>query len=106
MAPLGGAPTCPHCGGRLRPDVVWFHESLAPDVWQAAEDAVRKSAVLRCVGTRAAVYPAEGMIGLTRQNEKPIIECNPSGTAASDLADVRLVGPSGKTLPILVEQPH
>lgn len=106
LAPLGDAPTCPHCGGRLRPDVVWFHESLPSDIWQAAEDAVRKADVLLVVGTSAAVYPAAGLIDLARQREKPIIECNPTATAASDLADMRLVGPSGVILPKLVEQLH
>src|SRR5579863_10373746 len=27
------------CGGRFRPDIVWFGEPLPPDVWRAAEAA-------------------------------------------------------------------
>lgn len=103
LEPLGDAPVCRACGAQARPDIVWFHESLPPDVWQDSENAVRRSEALLVVGTSAAVYPAASLIDLARQRGKPIIECNPTETAASGLADVRLVGPSGEILPQLVD---
>lgn len=32
------------CGGLLRPDVVWFGEALAPEVWAAAAGVFRSNA--------------------------------------------------------------
>ena len=104
LTPLGDRPECPHCGASLRPDIVWFHEPLPFDIWQAAETAVRWCDVLLVVGTSAEVYPAAGLIDLVRKRDKPIVECNPKSTNASGLADVRLVGMSGEILPKLVEQ--
>jgi NAD-dependent deacetylase len=46
------------CGGRLRPDVVWFGEPLPPEVWRRAEDAAARADVILVVGTSAVVYPA------------------------------------------------
>ena len=34
-APLPELPPRCECGGLLRPGVVWFGESLPPDVWRA-----------------------------------------------------------------------
>ena len=53
-------PRCPACGALLRPDVVWFHEMLPPDVWEQAEDAARACQCFLVVGTSCIVYPAAG----------------------------------------------
>ena len=34
-------PRCPRCGGRLRPDVVWFEETLPPEALEKAIHAAR-----------------------------------------------------------------
>src|SRR5262249_6386381 len=34
--PLGPAPECHRCHGRLRPHIVWFGEGLPEEVWNAA----------------------------------------------------------------------
>jgi NAD-dependent deacetylase len=104
LEPLGELPRCPHCDALLRPDIVWFTESLPEDTWRGAEGVVERCDCLLVVGTSAVVYPAAGLIGSARRGDRPVIECNLSRTAASHLADVRLFGPSGQTLPRLVER--
>lgn len=101
--PLGERPLCPHCGGFLRPDVVWFTEALPPAVWQKAERAASECDVLIVVGTSAVVYPAASLIPIAQQgNNAIVIECNLVRTDASGHADIGLYGPSGQTLPRLL----
>jgi len=107
LEPLGEVPRCPHCGERLRPDIVWFHEMLPQATWNAATMAAADCDVFLVVGTSAVVFPAAGLIGLAKNDRTPgaaIIECNLAETAASELADVGLYGPSGVLLPRLLEK--
>lgn len=102
---LGDRPICAHCGDRLRPDIVWFHEALPEDVWMRAMEAAAECDVLLVVGTSAVVYPAASLIPIARQSSgATVIECNLTRTSASDHADVGLYGPSGHTLPQLVQR--
>jgi NAD-dependent deacetylase len=107
---LGNRPLCPHCGGYLRPDIVWFHEPLPEDVWMKAMVAAQECDVFLVVGTSAVVYPAANLIPIAKRAKHPgatVIECNLDRTAASEQADIGLYGPSGETLPRLVQLlPH
>jgi NAD-dependent deacetylase len=107
LEPLEDLPACPSCGAMLRPDIVWFHEMLPPDVWRNAEIAAEESDVFLVVGTSAVVYPAAGLISLAKHGKSPgatIIEVNLAPTDASELADVGLYGKSGELLPQLCER--
>ena len=110
LEPLGELPTCPACSALLRPDIVWFHEPLPEDVWEAAALAAHRADVLLVVGTSAVVYPAANLIPIARGvgGAKPepgkVIEFNLTPTEASELADVGVYGPSGQTLPRLCER--
>jgi NAD-dependent deacetylase len=90
-------PHC-HCGGMLRPGVVWFGEALPPGAMEHAEKAVRAVDVLIVAGTSAQVYPAAGLIPLARA----VIEINPEATAFSDRVTVSLRGTSAEILPLLL----
>lgn len=93
---------CPMCGDWMRPDVVWFGEMLPQAAWTAAEDCCRKCDVLLVIGTSAVVYPAAGLIELARFGGAKIIVVNTEPSAASDLADVELIGKAGEILPQLL----
>ena len=97
-------PRCEGCDGLLRPDVVWFHEALPDDIWERAVDAVQTCDCLLVVGTSAVVYPAAGLIELARMHGADVIEANLERSAASDRVDVLLLGPSGTTLPALMNR--
>lgn len=102
---LGPRPLCPHCGGFLRPAIVWFDEPLNPSVWRKAVWAAEECDVFLVVGTSAVVYPAANLIHMSKRGRIPgatVIECNLDRTAASDQADIGLYGPSGETLPRVV----
>jgi NAD-dependent deacetylase len=100
---LDDLPRCRSCGGLLRPDIVWFHESLPEDVWQEAEAAAARCQCFLVVGTSAIVYPAAGLIDTARVAGACVVEVNLAATAASRNVDVGLYGPSGQILPQLVQ---
>lgn len=107
LEPLGDTPLC-ECGARLRPDIVWFGETLPPDIWDSAIDAAKECDVLLVVGTSAVVHPAASLIPISkRRYDRPpakVVEVNLTPTEASVLADVGLYGPSGVVLPQLMKK--
>ena len=90
-------PRC-HCGGMLRPGVVWFGERLSAGVMERAEKAVRAADVLIVAGTSAQVYPAAGLIPMANA----VIEINPEVTEFSDRVSLSLRGTSAEILPLLL----
>ena len=49
-------PDCPHCGGALKPDVVFFGESVPAHAVETCFDALAQADALLCVGTSLMVY--------------------------------------------------
>ena len=98
---LSNLPQCEECNELLRPDVVWFGESLPEAIWRQAVDAVQECDCLLVVGTSAVVYPAAGLIAIAGNH---VIEVNVERSAASERVDVLLLGPSGAVLPELVSR--
>jgi NAD-dependent deacetylase len=100
---LGEQPKCPKCGAWLRPGVVWFREALPAESFQMGMEACECCNVLLVVGTSAAVQPAASLIWQAKACGANVVEINPEPTAASCLADIRLTGPAGRILPMIVE---
>jgi NAD-dependent deacetylase len=91
-------PRCPHCGGRARPAVVWFGESLDPADVDRAVDATACDVFLT-VGTSAVVYPAAGFVHEAHARGAFTAEINMEQTPASPLVDLSLLGPAEEILP-------
>jgi len=96
-------PSCPVCSALLRPDVVWFGESLDPAVLAEAFQAAQRSQVCLVVGTSALVQPAASVPLVTHEGGGYIIEVNPTPTSLSRLASLSLRGASGQVLPALLD---
>jgi NAD-dependent deacetylase len=88
LAPL--PPRC-ECGAVLRPDVVWFGESLDPAVLDAAVDDAQRADVFLTIGTSSQVYPAAGLVPLAHAAGALVVEINPEPAASADAVDVRLM---------------
>jgi NAD-dependent deacetylase len=97
-------PTCARCGARLRPDVVWFGESLPPGELEAAMRAAQASQVFFSIGTSGLVQPAASLPFLAKQHGASVVEINAEQTPLSRAADFVLPGKSGEILPDLVRQ--
>jgi NAD-dependent deacetylase len=96
-------PKCPVCGALLRPDVVWFGESLDPDVLTEAFESAREASLCLVAGTSALVHPAASVPMATLEGGGALVEVNPTETPLSHVAAVSLRGASGEILPRLVE---
>jgi len=94
-------PLC-KCGNILRPDVVWFGESLPRDIWQQAIIHVRNCDVIIVVGTSLVVSPANTLPVYAKQNGVILIEINPEKTIMSSEMDLLIRKTSVIALPELV----
>ena len=88
------------CGGRMRPDIVWFGEALPPHAWQRAVEAADRADVILVVGTSAVVYPAAA---LATRGGAFVAEVNPEETAISERVDCVVRGTAAQALPRLLE---
>lgn len=100
---LGQVPRC-HCGGLIRPDVVWFGENLPQDILYKAYDVSKCCDLFLSVGTSALVQPAASLPLIAKQTGSYIVEINIEPTVISDQIDETLIGPSGDILPELVKE--
>ena len=96
-------PQCEKCGGLLRPDVVWFGESLPRDQLEAAVEAARSCAVFFSIGTSGVVQPAAALAFAAHNRGAVVVEINAEPTPLTAKADYAFHGKSGEILPQLVE---
>ena len=94
-------PLC-KCGNILRPDVVWFGESLPQDIWQHAMIHASNCDVMIIVGTSLAVSPANILPIYAKQNKATLIEINPEKTIMSSDVDLSIRNTSAMTLPEII----
>jgi NAD-dependent protein deacetylase/lipoamidase len=95
-------PHCERCGSLMRPDIVWFGETLDPDVLGEASRAASAADVCLVVGTSAVVYPAAGLAEITAQAGGSVIEVNVAATPLTTVAAVSLRGPAAVIVPRLL----
>jgi NAD-dependent deacetylase len=96
------APACAGCGAPLRPDVVWFEESIGDDVVGAVERAARGCDVLLVVGTAAEAYPAALLPAYAHHHGATVVEINARPTRLTPRVDVVLRGSAADVLPALL----
>ncbi len=99
----GGHPNCA-CGGRIRPDVVWFGEMLPADAINGAFDAASRAELFLSVGTSAVVHPAASMPIMAKRGGAYLVEVNLEPTPLTEIADCSFQGKSGEILPQIVEK--
>ncbi|HTX57680.1 MAG TPA: NAD-dependent deacylase [Candidatus Acidoferrales bacterium] len=88
------------CGGRFRPDIVWFGEPLPEEAWAQAVDASARADVILVVGTSAVVYPAAALATHYSRGAY-LAEINPEVTAISDRVDCVLRERAAVILPAI-----
>ena len=90
-----GVPRCT-CGGRIKPDVVLYEESLDQTVIEGAVRAIADAEVLIVGGTSLTVYPAAGLIRYYRGSKLVLI--NRDETPYDTYANLIFRDPIGKVL--------
>lgn len=97
-------PTCPHCGGPVRPGVVWFGEAIDADVIERASTAAQACDLFMAVGTSAEVHPAASLADLARRRGARIAEINPDATALSDRVTWIVRDSAAEALPRILDK--
>ena len=97
-------PRCPNCGGPLRPDVVWFGESLPEQASNEAALASLACDVFFSIGTSGMVEPAASLPLVALRRGAQVVLVNPEETPLlSEKVDF-LQGAAGMILPMLVQE--
>ncbi|MBE2198783.1 MAG: NAD-dependent deacylase [Anaerolinea sp.] len=96
-------PRCPRCGSLLRPDVVWFGESLPYAALQEAQQAARTCDVFLTIGTSALVQPAASLPITAMEAGAITVEINPQSTPLTRYMTHVLAAASGAALPQLLQ---
>ena len=94
-------PACTVCGGILKSDTISFGQQLVPQVIERAMRAAHEADCLLAVGTSLQVYPVAGAVPAAKAAGARVIIINAQATPFDDIADARLTGPIGETLPVL-----
>lgn len=96
-------PICTHCGGSIRPGVVWFGESLDHGVLNNAWTAVETCDMLIAIGTSGIVQPAAGLPAIAQKAGASVIQINPTATTLDRHCTWSLRGDAGVVLPHLIQ---
>ena len=89
-----GIPTCPHCGGTIKPDVVLYEEALDDNAINGAIAALSKADLLIVAGTSLRVYPASGLIRFFKGKHLVVINKEPLYLGSS--VELELTSPVGE----------
>jgi NAD-dependent SIR2 family protein deacetylase len=79
------APACPGCGGTLKPDVVFFGDSVPRERVRTVIDAIDAASGLLVVGSSLMVYSGFRFAEHAHRNGKPVIAANLGRTRADHL---------------------
>lgn len=97
-------PACPHCGsGVLKPDVVFYGESVPRERVQRCLDAMGRADALLIVGSSLMVYSGYRFALAAQEQGKSIAAINQGVTRADALLEFKLEADVGQTLMALVK---
>jgi NAD-dependent SIR2 family protein deacetylase len=94
---------CGHCGGVLKPDVVFFGENVPPATVAHCYDLVERSRALLVLGSSLTVMSGLRFVRRAAATGKPVALVNQGVTRGDDLVSLRLEAPLGRTLTRIVD---
>ncbi len=99
-----GVPGCARCDGVLKPDVVFFGESV-PRAWvQAAMEGLERAEAVLVVGSSLMVYSGYRFVQAAVRAGKPVAAVNLGRTRADDLLTVKVSAPCAASLTSLIAE--
>jgi len=91
-------PACQACGGVLKPDVVFFGETVPKERVAEAWRVYEAAEALLVVGSSLAVFSGFRFVLRASQEGKPVAVVNLGPTRADDRIDLKIVGNAGEVL--------
>lgn len=92
-------PTCRYCGGTLKPNVVFFGESVPKERVARAWGMLEAARSLVVVGSSLTVYSGFRFVDRAFRDEKPVAIVNNGETRGDPLATIRISGDLEELLP-------
>jgi NAD-dependent protein deacetylase/lipoamidase len=93
-----GVPSCPACGGIVKPDVVFFDELLPLDEIDRAYELAGSARLLLVVGSALEVWPVAELPLVTLRAGGKVIVVNRGPTAIDGRAELKVDGSAGEVL--------
>jgi len=97
-------PPCWRCGGVLKPDVVFYGESVPRDRVEAATQHLEQADAMLVVGSSLMVYSGFRFVELAAKLGMPIAALNLGRTRADDLLTLKVEQPSESALAFLLAE--
>lgn len=97
-------PACPLCGGMLKPDVVFFGESVPRERVAAAHAALAEADAMLVAGSSLMVYSGFRFVQAAVAAGKPVAAVNLGRTRADELLTLKVAQPVGEALTALAAQ--
>ncbi|ORV94315.1 NAD-dependent deacetylase [Mycobacterium interjectum] len=95
---------CPRCSGMLKPDIVYFGESVPKDVVAEAFALVDRSEALLVAGSSLTVFSGYRFVRHAAARGIPVAIINRGPTRGDDLATVKVEGGCSELLALLLEE--
>jgi NAD-dependent SIR2 family protein deacetylase len=96
-------PDCPFCGGIVKPDVVFFGETVPPDRVNAATAQLARSDALLVVGSSLMVFSGYRFARLAEKANIPVVIVNRGRTRADAVAAHKVSSDCAEVLPRVVD---
>lgn len=90
---------CPECGGIVKPDIVYFGESVPKPTVQQAFSMVDDADALLVVGSSLTVMSGLRFARHAHRTGKPLVIVNRGATRADDIADLKIDHLASEVLP-------
>lgn len=97
-------PGCAACGGVLKPDVVFFGESVPPPRVAQAFSLLDAAEALLIVGSSLAIHSGFRFLARARARGLPVALINLGDCRGREQIEIHLDAPAGEALPALVER--
>lgn len=91
-------PGCARCGGVLKPDVVFFGESVPRHRVDAAMQALERADGVLVVGSSLMVYSGYRFVQAAAQSGKPVAAINLGRTRGDELMNLKVAEPCAQAL--------
>lgn len=98
------APHCGHCGGLLKPDVVFFGENVPAERYETAREALAGADALLVAGSSLMVYSGFRFVRQAHEAGLPIAIVNRGLTRGDEFADLKVEGDVGPLLTQVIAQ--
>jgi len=95
---------CPCCGGMLKPNIVYFGESVPNEIVAQACSMVENAEALLVVGSSLTVFSGYRFVRHAAANGIPVGIVNRGPTRGDDLATVKLENGCSETLVLLTDE--